>query len=145
MAKLGATNVEIADELGVSEKTFQTWLIRHPKLKEALLIPKEAADNRVELSLFKNANDRWIEEEEIKVLDGQIVRVKVRKFIRGDVTAQLAWLNNRRRDNWQRNPEPEIEAPSAPVDDAIELTPDNARQIARRFALVLVEGGKKTA
>lgn len=145
MARNGMVDTAIAEALGVSYSTFKLWVARHPTLKAALTVAKQVADDTIEYSLYRQAQDRYVEEEEIKVVDGQIVKVMVRRCIPANVTATAIWLYNRRRDNYQRNPEPEIEAPSAPADDAIEVTADNVRQYARRFALVLVEGGKKTA
>jgi hypothetical protein len=139
MAALGAVEEEIADACGVDRRTFQRWGQRYPALREAMKIPRETADDRMELSVFKLGQDRWIEEEEIKIIDGQIIKVTVRKFIKGDATAALAWLNNRRRDQWRRNPEV-YEPLSAPETDETDITAENKREFARRFALVMRQG-----
>lgn len=140
IAQLGGTDRDIAEALSVDYATFRRWCHRWPKLREALVIPKEIADSNVEMSLYKNAMGFYVDEEEVKVLDGELVRVKVRKFIKGETMAQQTWLNNRRRDQWSRNPLPEdLPAPETPVED-MTISQDNVRQIARQFALVLRQG-----
>lgn len=142
MAQHGMTDREIARALGVCHRTFKFWLVAHPKLKAAMLIPKEIADARVEASLYQRANGYDVEDEEVKVINGEIVKVTVRRHIPIDTVAALAWLNNRRRDHWSRNPEPYIETPQIEHMADDDITPANAREAARRVALMMYRGVK---
>lgn len=142
MARCGMIDSDIADALGVDYRTFKRWVARYPSLKDALVMSKPVADDAVEYSLYRQAQDRYVMEEEAKVIDGQIVKVQVRKFVPANVTATLAWLNNRRRDSWSRNPEPEALPPPVKTPEELDITPENARQMARKVALVLFKGGK---
>jgi hypothetical protein len=76
MCQLGATNADLAQEFNVSVFAIAYWQVKYPKFAAALKIGKDAADERVERSLFQRAID-------------------------GDVTAQIFWLKNRRPDRWR--------------------------------------------
>lgn len=141
MAENGMTDRAMAQALGVAYSTFREWVGRHPKLREAMAIPKAVANDLVKLSLYNLARGYDVEEEEVKVLDGELVRVRVTRHVPANFSAIAMWLNNRMPEEFRRNPEPLDDAPPpAPGDDAIDITPDNVREIARRFALTLRNG-----
>ncbi len=75
-ALLGATELEIAGFLGTTDRTLRTWKKSFPKFAAALQYGKDQADAKVVGALFNNA-------------------------VRGNVTAQIFWLKNRRRDTWR--------------------------------------------
>ena len=81
--KYGATDEEIASELGVSEMTINNWKLRHDDFAQALSVGKEHADKRVERSLYNKANGFYVTEEQavkLKDSDGteriEVVEVK---------------------------------------------------------------------
>jgi hypothetical protein len=55
MAKIGATNADMADALDVSLRTFTTWCSQFPELREAVDVGKELFDTRVERALAERA------------------------------------------------------------------------------------------
>ena len=55
MARLGATDFEIAEELGVKTSTIWRWRSKYPEFCNAIEEGKEAWDNRVERSLAHRA------------------------------------------------------------------------------------------
>lgn len=140
MAQNGMTDRAIAEALGVTYTTFRNWVGRHEKLRAALVIPKQTADADVEYSLYQQAKGYDYLEEDIRVFDGQLVKVEVRKHQPPNVTAALAWLNNRKRAEWSRNPEPDY-VPE-PTEEVQKLTPDNIRGLARQVVLLLTQGVK---
>lgn len=76
LAEAGATDLEIAEEIGVTERTVYHWKKKHPDFFQALKEGKDPADDLIETSLFLNA-------------------------LNGDTTAQIFWLKNRRPDQWR--------------------------------------------
>jgi hypothetical protein len=76
LCRLGATDEEIADFFGVDVRTIYRWKEAHEEFCQALKEDKDAADTRVEKSLFQNA-------------------------VNGNVTAQIFWLKNRKPDQWR--------------------------------------------
>jgi len=101
MAKLGAIDVEMAQELGVSIQTFNNWKVKFPEFMESLRLEKEKADSRVEDALFKRAVGYTYEEEDVRVIKGKVVRTKVQKHIPPDHNAASFWLKNRKKADWR--------------------------------------------
>lgn len=140
MGRAGMIESEVAAYFQVTTRTIRNWKAQHPEFAKALLIGKEVADDRVEASVYNMAIGYEIDAEEIKVINNTVVRVPIKKHIAASPIAAGMWLHNRRRDTWQRNPEAD-DAP-APIPEDIDITPDTARPIARRFALTLIRGSK---
>jgi hypothetical protein len=55
MAKIGATNADMAAALDISHETFYVWCSQHPELREAVQVGKELFDTRVERALAERA------------------------------------------------------------------------------------------
>ncbi|XEY58323.1 hypothetical protein J7U30_10335, partial (plasmid) [Lactobacillus delbrueckii subsp. lactis] len=51
----GLTNVEIAQKIGIAEKTLYVWLKKSPKLKKAIRGGKDIARARAENALYELA------------------------------------------------------------------------------------------
>ena len=134
LAKFGAIMSEIAEFLGVEERTIRRWRHVHPELDEALKIGADAANLRVEASLYNQALGYWIDDEEIRVIAGNIVRVKVRRFIPPNVSASIYWTKVKM--GWRDNGFSE----RAKLPEAEELPEETPRQIARRIAFLLSRG-----
>lgn len=115
LARLGATDVEIADFFGKSESTISLWKTKHPTFSEALKRGKLASDLNVTESLFKRAQfHEYIEEQAIKVREvvygesgkkiSEIERVEVvevKKVLPPSDVSMIFWLKNRRREQWR--------------------------------------------
>src|SRR5680860_97932 len=52
----GLTNYEIAETLGIDEKTFRNWRVKHEELAVALQRSKELHDAQIEATLIMRAN-----------------------------------------------------------------------------------------
>jgi transposase-like protein len=87
LARSGATDKEIAAELGVAMSTLSRWFLAYPQLREAVKAAKEQIDQRVVRSLYKRA----VED--------------------GDTTAHIFWLKNRQPELWRDRKETEIIVP----------------------------------
>ena len=113
--KYGATDEEIASEIGVSEMTINNWKLKHDDFAQALGVGKEYADKRVERSLYNKANGFYVTEEQalkLKDPDGseRIEVVEVKKYIPADTTSIIFWLKNRKRIQWSDRKDISIEA-----------------------------------
>lgn len=102
---LGATDEDLADFFEVSVRTIARWKSEHEDFCQALKVAKEEADNRVERSLYQRAVGYSFDSE--KIFNGKdgIVRAATREHCPPDVTAQIFWLKNRRRQSWQEKQE----------------------------------------
>lgn len=97
----GATDQEMADYFGVDVRTLYRWKNTQPEFRQAIKSAKDAADDRVERSLFERALGYERDEVDIRVAGGEIVQTKIRKFYPPDTTAAIFWLKNRKAEEWR--------------------------------------------
>lgn len=105
LARQGLTDAQIAEELGVSERTLDRWKQSHPELSVHLGEGKEPPDAAVEASLFKRALG-------FTYTEGDRERVAL-----PDVTACKFWLMNRRPDRWRDVKEVSVGIPDELIRD----------------------------
>ena len=127
LAKLGATDFEIALFLDVAYSTFKLWCAQHPKFSAAIKLGKAPANRRAERSLYHRANGYTYEAEEIFLVDEvterhnpedpphpivtrtkKVLRVPVVKHIPPDTGALAFWLKNREKGKWRDKQDHEI-------------------------------------
>lgn len=72
----GLTQEQIAHNMGIGLTTLKEWRKKEPTIETTLKKGREVADYEVENALFKNALD-------------------------GNVTAQIFWLKNRKKNQWR--------------------------------------------
>ena len=112
--RLGATDEELAEFLGIAVSTLNKWKTEHPEFMEAIKKGKVISDFKVVNSLYKRAigfkckkqsvfkckvveydeNGRRVEHEELKTKE-YIDQVPP------DSTACFFWLKNRRKEDWR--------------------------------------------
>ena len=101
LCERGATDLEVADFLNVDVSTVQRWAHKHAEFCIALAVGKEAADTRVERSLYHKAVGYTYDAEEVFVHQGNVTRVNVRKQFPPSEPAANLWLKNRKPDEWR--------------------------------------------
>jgi hypothetical protein len=107
LCKLGATDNEIADFFEVDVSTINNWKISHPEFFESIKKGKILADSNVADRLYQRALGFEHDGEEIKIADGEVIRVPIRKIYPPDATAAIFWLKNRRSKEWRDKQEVE--------------------------------------
>lgn len=131
LAIKGDTNEEIAEAFGISKRTFIRWRKLYPELDKAVLDGKNAADAKVEKSLYQRAMGYTVTEKETIVdtdQDGNVkpVRVKnITKNIPADTMACIYWLNNRQRKYWSQKQE--VSLSNDNKEDVVIYVPANGR------------------
>lgn len=101
LCELGATDADLAKAFGVTTPTIWAWRSRYPDFLSALKDGKPAYDDLVERSLAQRALGYTYDTEDIKVIGGDVRRVRVRRHVPPDVTACIFWLKNRRPAQWR--------------------------------------------
>ena len=100
---LGATDQEIADFFEVDVRTIHRWKADHDEFCHSLKAGKEAADARVERSLYQKAVG--YEQDEVKIFmpagAEDPVYAPFRAKIAPDTTAAIFWLKNRSPEAWR--------------------------------------------
>lgn len=112
----GMSQDDIASNMGITRKTLCEWKNKRPEIREALRRGKEVVDFQVENALLKAALGYKYTEVKTYISGNQdkngnrTVKIeKTEKEVGPNVTACLAWLNNRKSNDWRRNRDNEIE------------------------------------
>lgn len=114
LCALGATDDELADFFGVTQRTINRWKITYPEFCQSIQQSKEECDAKIERSLFHRAAGHFIKEQQafkVKQVDyaeGKRVKesedikvVEIDKYQPPDTAAQIFWLKNRRSKSWK--------------------------------------------
>lgn len=101
LAALGATDRDAADFFAVNEATLHRWKHTHADFCEALKVGKEAADQRVEQSLYRKAVGYTQDDIHFSSYEGVVTETPYVKHIPPDTTACIFWLKNRRPEEWR--------------------------------------------
>lgn len=126
LAKLGATDMEIADFFEVDVRTIHRWKLENDGFCHALKAGKQEADDRVERSLYARANGYEHDEVDIRVIGQDIVQTPLRKYYPPDTTAAIFWLKNRRPSEWRET-------------KAVELTGGGGGPVLSEIAIKIVD------
>lgn len=101
--------VDIAAKMGITVQTLRKWKKKYPEIAEAINQNKEILDYKIENALVKKAlgytttDVRTIISPPDKDGNRKIRVEKIEREIPPDTTAIMAWLNNRKPDQWKRN------------------------------------------
>lgn len=109
-ARDGYTLEEISNRIGIDSFTLRKWRKAYPEIEQALKTGKELIDYRVENALLKAALGYTTKEIKVtlgkKIVSGEtfeVLKETTTREVAPNVTACLAWLNNRKHDQWKRN------------------------------------------
>lgn len=134
MAKLGATDMEIAQALKVSIGAVELWCRTHKEFLRAIKPAKAVADDRAERSLYRSATGYSYDSEELFLVDvveekkvpgkdpkdkPTIITTRTKKVIREPIIKHEAprpislifWLKNRRKATWRDFKATELSTP----------------------------------
>ena len=128
-ARDGLTDEQIADNIGISRSTLNTWKDKYSDISDALKRGKEVVDRQVENALLKRALGYEYTEttrEYIPELDEMKTTKKVTKQVAPDTTAQIFWLKNRKPDKWKDKQEYEDITAIEELDEILKGLHDNA-------------------
>lgn len=101
LCALGATDLELADFFDVDVRTIYRWKHDHADFCQALIVGKDALDDRVERSLYQRAVGYSFNSEKLFHYQGAITRAETVEHVPPDPGAALSWLKNRRGDKWR--------------------------------------------
>lgn len=106
----GITIEEICQKIGIQRNTYYSWVKQYKEFADAVNTSRELVDYKVENALLKAALGYKTKEIKVtlgkKIFNGETVEMLKEttiKEVAPNVTACLAWLNNRKHDQWKRN------------------------------------------
>lgn len=127
-AKDGATDKQIASNVGYNETYFSELKSRIPELSEALKKGRAPLDVIVENKLFQKAvgskvkvqqaikvKEVYYDDEGRRCENEHVEIVELEQEIPPETTAQIFWLKNRKPEQWNK-PAPRIEDTEVPKD-----------------------------
>ena len=125
LAKLGATDVQLAEAFEVSEQTINNWKKEHEEFNLALKKGKLLADANVAESLYHRALGYSHPAVKIMTAGGAIEQVPYTEHYPPDTAAAIFWLKNRQPKKWRDKPEEGGNAAelSATLSELIEKLP----------------------
>ena len=100
-ARDGLTDLQIAHNIGVGERTFTRWKGEHETIAAALKKGKQPVDTEVENALLKRALGYTYTETVVEEGPDGVKTRTYQKHMPADVTAQIYWLKNRKPDIWR--------------------------------------------
>ena len=107
-ARDGLTELQIAQNLGISRATLENYKRDHLDFLDALKRNKEIADRHVENALYKRALGYTYKEVKKTINpDGAEFVTETVKEVVADTTAQIFWLKNRKPREWRDKQEVE--------------------------------------
>ena len=123
-AREGLTDLQIAHNMGIAERTFTAWKERFPAICAALKKGKAPVDFEVENALLKKALGYTYEEvtEDVETLTNgkqRTLKRTVTKIVPPDTTAAIFWLKNRKPMQWRDRPEPPVSTEALEKLDAV--------------------------
>ncbi len=100
-AKLGATNPQMAEYLGVGLSTFERWLKVNPEFGKRVRAAKVRANSTVADSLYHRAKGYETTETHVSSYNGNITLTEIPKRYPPDPTSMIFFLKNRDPENWR--------------------------------------------
>lgn len=111
----GATKLDLADHFGVTPSTILEWRAFQEDFDIACKVDRSVLIARAEESLFERAIGGHGMVEDVRVVRGEIVKVRYRKYTPGDIDAQKFLLINRKPSEWSIRPDPKVDANGNPL------------------------------
>ncbi len=132
-ARDGLTDKQIAENMGVAERTFTDWKKKFSAISAVLKKGKEVVDRQVENALLKRALGYEYVETTKELTDlGLTVTKQVTKQVAPDTTAQIFWLKNRKPQEWRDKKETEVTGNLSVNNPFSDLSVEELRKLASR-------------
>lgn len=122
-ALLGATDVFIADKLGIHIDTFYDWMKTKSEFSESVTRGKDYADAQVAKSLYQRALGYKHKAVKMFQAGGAIIQEEYEEHYPPDTAAATLWLKNRQKAIWRDKVETEVSGPDGgPVQMGIKVS-----------------------
>lgn len=125
LAKQGLTNEELAEELGISIRTFYQWKQVYPAFSHAVKAGGEPINERVKNALLRRALGYDLELKKEVVVAGELQTATYDVHIEPDVGAALQWLKNRVPEEW-KDKQPEGQGEQSTLRILVETQTDHS-------------------
>lgn len=97
----GLVDEQIARNCGISRSTLNEWRKKYPDISDTLKRAREVADREVENALYKSAIGHKETVKKFFKVNDELVEAEEEIYYPPNVTAQIFWLKNRKKDVWK--------------------------------------------
>ena len=101
LCQLGLTDAEMGVVFNVDQRTINRWKKRFPEFCQSVKKGKLVADAKVIEALYQKATGYQHLEEDMRVINGEVIKTQTMRHHPPDTTACIFWLKNRRGEHWQ--------------------------------------------
>jgi transposase len=101
LCAMGHTDFEVAAFFDTGTKITTRWKAQYPEIAQAYKAGKDAADERVERSLYSRATGYSFDAVKIFNDKGAVTKVPYVEHAAPDTVACIFWLKNRRPEAWR--------------------------------------------
>ena len=132
----GLVDEQIARNCGVSRSTLNEWRKKYPDISDTLKRAREVADREVENALYKSAIGHKETVKKVFRVKDELVEAEEEIYFPPNVTAQIFWLKNRKKEVWKDR-----------IDQSIEIAESDSgiSFVAPVLEVVEDEAGEKPA
>jgi hypothetical protein len=100
-ARLGMRDVDIAEMIGITQRSLDRWKQRNKEFSLSLKLNKLQADREVENSMYMNALGHTKKVVEQVNSDEGVVELVKEKYFPPHPTSGIFWLKNRQPEKWR--------------------------------------------
>lgn len=126
MCRLGLTDDEIAEVIGVAKSTLSRWKSENAEFSEAIKQGKVFADANVANSLYNRAIGYSHKAVKIFQYMGAPIEVEYTEHYPPDPVSAIFWLCNRQPKKWKRNQQTDQEGDDHPQPVKVTVSVVNA-------------------
>ncbi len=105
LARRGMTDVQIAETIGVTDRTLDYWKVKDLVFASVLKKNKDLADDVVVKSLYKRATGY----DYVERTSSDKGIIEMEKHAPPDPTSMIFWLKNRQPTNWKDKVELQVD------------------------------------
>ncbi|MCK1970394.1 terminase [Franconibacter sp. IITDAS19] len=106
LCRMGLTDAEMGTVPGVDERKINHFKKRFPQFFFSPKRGKLFADALVVEALYQKTTGYQHPEDDIRVINGKVVKTQTVRHYPPDTAACIFWLKNRRGEYWQNKPQP---------------------------------------
>lgn len=128
-ARDGLTDIEIANNMGISVRTFYNWVKKEVRIMQAIKKGREPLIVEVEDAFIKECFGYWVTETKtIEKDDGSIETQKTEKYMRPVTASQIFFLKNKKPERWKEKQEIKSEVDVSASESKVTIfLPENNR------------------
>lgn len=123
LCRMGMTDAEMGIVFGVDERTINRWKKQFPQFCQSIKRGKliADADSLVVEALYQKATGYQHQEDDIRVINGEVVKTAITRHYPPDTIACIFWLKNRRPEQWRDKPPEPPEREIVIIHNALQI------------------------